>query len=148
VVELIGPLTISAGDSHAGAYAPHAAHRADRREYAGGFSDVLGRKLNGWRFGLPNEIYRTADGKIFDLLGMPPDIEVPVLADADVAAGKDPGDGQGARDTQQANDLSIESCQLPAITIKRGSGKAILGESRAILKYPKVRFADDADATG
>ena len=42
------------------------------------------------RFGLPNEIYRTADGTIFDLVGIPPDIEVPVFADADVAAGKDP----------------------------------------------------------
>lgn len=57
----------------------------------GVFSDVLGRQLpNGWRFGLPNEIYRTADGTIFDLAGIPPDIEVPVFADADVVAGKDP----------------------------------------------------------
>jgi len=57
----------------------------------GVFSDVLGRQFpNGWRFGLPNEIYRTADGAIFDLVGIPPDIEVHVFADADVAAGKDP----------------------------------------------------------
>ena len=57
----------------------------------GVFSDVLGRQLpNGWRFGLPNEIYRTADGTIFDLVSIPPDIEVPAFADADVAAGKDP----------------------------------------------------------
>jgi hypothetical protein len=34
-------------------------------------------------------VYRTADGKIFDLVGIPPDIEVPVFADADVTAGKD-----------------------------------------------------------
>jgi hypothetical protein len=30
------------------------------------------------------------DGTIFDLVGVPPDIEVAVFADADVAAGKDP----------------------------------------------------------
>ena len=71
---------------------PLTAHRAHRREHPGRFfSDVLGRQLpNGWRFGLPNEIYLTADGTIFDLVGIPPDIEVPVFADADVAAGKDP----------------------------------------------------------
>jgi C-terminal processing protease CtpA/Prc len=45
-------------------------------------------------FGLPNEIYRTADGTIFDLVGIPPDIEVPVFADADVSAGKDPAMGR------------------------------------------------------
>jgi C-terminal processing protease CtpA/Prc len=55
------------------------------------FSDVLDRRLhNGWRFGLPNEIYRTADGQTFDLVGIPPDLEAPAFADADVAAGEDP----------------------------------------------------------
>jgi hypothetical protein len=92
VVELIGPLTISAGETFTQALmgrTPHIERIGENTQ--GVFSDVLGHKLpNGWRFGLPNEIYRTADGKIFDLVGIRPDIEVPVFADADVAAGKDP----------------------------------------------------------
>src|SRR5215470_12818292 len=92
VVELIGPLTISAGETFTQALMGHSPHIVCIGENTQGvFSDVLGRQLpNGWQFGLPNEIYRTADGTIFDLAGIPPDIEVPVFADADVAAGKDP----------------------------------------------------------
>ena len=48
------------------------------------------RLPNGWTFALPNAVYRTADGMAFDVLGIPPGIEVPVFGDADVAAGKDP----------------------------------------------------------
>jgi C-terminal processing protease CtpA/Prc len=56
----------------------------------GVFSDVLIRALpNGWRFGLPNEIYLTNDGKSFDGPGVPPDIQVPVFARRDLAAGRD-----------------------------------------------------------
>ncbi len=92
VVELIGPLTISAGETFTQAImgrSPHVERIGENTQ--GVFSDVLGRQLpNGWRFGLPNEIYRTADGTIFDLVGIPPDIEVPVFADADVTAGNDP----------------------------------------------------------
>jgi hypothetical protein len=92
VVELIGPLTISAGETFTQALmgrSPHIVRIGQNTQ--GVFSDVLGRQLpNGWRFGLPNEIYRTAHGATFDLVGIPPDIEVPVFADADVAAGKDP----------------------------------------------------------
>lgn len=92
VVELIGPLTISAGETFTQALmgrSPHILRIGENTQ--GVFSDVLGRRLpNGWRFGLPNEVYRTADGTIFDLVGIPPDIGVPVFADADVAAGKDP----------------------------------------------------------
>ena len=53
----------------------------------GVFSDVLGRSLlNGWTFGLPNEIYLTKDGKAF---GVPPDIEVPIFPTEDLASGRD-----------------------------------------------------------
>jgi C-terminal processing protease CtpA/Prc len=45
---------------------------------------------NGWIFGLPNEVYRTPEGKTFDGPGIPPDMPVPVFAMADVQAGKDP----------------------------------------------------------
>jgi hypothetical protein len=92
VVELIGPLTISAGETFTEALmgrSPHIVRIGENTQ--GVFSDVLDRRLpNGWRFGLPNEIYRTAHGKTFDLVGIPPDLEAPVFADADVAAGEDP----------------------------------------------------------
>jgi hypothetical protein len=92
VVELTGPLTISAGETFTEALmgrSPHIVRIGENTQ--GVFSDVLDRRLpNGWRFELPNEIYRTADGKTFDLEGIPPDLEAPVFADADVAAGEDP----------------------------------------------------------
>jgi C-terminal processing protease CtpA/Prc len=57
----------------------------------GVFSDVLVRKLpNGWSFGLPNEVYLTRDGKAFDRVGVPPDIEVPIFLSEDLANGRDP----------------------------------------------------------
>jgi hypothetical protein len=56
----------------------------------GVFSDVLLRHLpNGWMFGLPNEIYLTKDGKAFDRVGVPPDINVPIFPAQDLANGRD-----------------------------------------------------------
>jgi hypothetical protein len=56
----------------------------------GVFSDVLARELpNGWRFGLPNEIYLTEDGKTFDGPGLPPDVAVPVFPKDDLDKGRD-----------------------------------------------------------
>ena len=93
VVELIGPLTISAGETFTQALmgrVPHITRIGENTQ--GVFSDVLGRRLlNGWTFGLPNEVYRTPEGATFDGPGIPPDEAVPVFADIDVAAGRDPG---------------------------------------------------------
>jgi hypothetical protein len=93
VVELIGPLTISAGETFTQALmgrVPHVTRIGENTQ--GVFSDVLSRRLpNGWRFGLPNEVFRTPEGATFDGIGIPPDIAVPVFADEDVAAGRDPG---------------------------------------------------------
>ncbi len=93
VAELIGPLTISAGETFTQALmgrTPHVTRVGENTQ--GVFSDVLGRHLpNGWRFGLPNEVFRTPEGKTFDGDGIPPDMAVPVFADEDVAAGRDPG---------------------------------------------------------
>lgn len=93
VVELIGPLTISAGETTTQALMgriPKVIRLGENTQ--GVFSDVLGRSLpNGWRFGLPNEVFRAADGKTFDGPGIPPDIAVPVFADQDLKAGRDPG---------------------------------------------------------
>jgi peptidase S41-like protein/tricorn protease-like protein len=97
VVELIGPLTISAGETFTQALmgrAPHVTRIGESTQ--GVFSDVLARRLpNGWRFGLPNEVYRTPEGATFDGAGIPPDVMVPVFADEDVAAGRDPGMARG-----------------------------------------------------
>src|SRR2546422_5129425 len=92
VVELIGPYTLSAGETFTQGLmgrTPRVTRIGENTQ--GVFSDVLARRLpNGWTYGLPNEVCRTADGTAFDGLGIPPDINVPVFADADVAAGKDP----------------------------------------------------------
>jgi C-terminal processing protease CtpA/Prc len=57
----------------------------------GVFCDILDRHLpNGWTFGLPNAVYRSAEGRAFDVTGIPPDVEVRVFADVDVAARRDP----------------------------------------------------------
>jgi len=80
VVELTGPVTISAGETFTQALmgrTPHVTRIGENKQ--GVFSDVLGRKLpNGWSFGLPNEVFRTPDGKTFEGPGIPPDIRTPV----------------------------------------------------------------------
>ena len=92
-VELIGPLTISAGETFTQALmgrTPPITRVGENTQ--GVFSDVLSRRLpNGWRFGLPNEVFRTPRGTTFDGPGIPPGAAVLVFADDDVAAGKDPG---------------------------------------------------------
>ena len=92
VVELIGPLTISAGETFTQALmgrTPHVTRIGENTQ--GVFSDILARRLpNGWRFGLPNEVFRSPEGTTFDGMGIPPDIAVPVFTDEDVASGKDP----------------------------------------------------------
>ena len=93
IVELIGPLTISAGETFTQALMGRTPPITRVGEHTQGvFSDVLSRHLpNGWRFGLPNEVFRTPQRTTFDGGGIPPDVAVPVFADEDVAAGRDPG---------------------------------------------------------
>jgi hypothetical protein len=56
----------------------------------GVFSDELDRRLpNGWTFGLSNETYYTKDGKTFEGIGVPPDIEAPIFPKKDLADGRD-----------------------------------------------------------
>jgi hypothetical protein len=70
----------------------------------GVFSDVLTRHLpNGWTFGVPNEIYLTADGNAYDLVGVPPDDRVPVFAHGDLERGRDPALEAAMRDVQDGN---------------------------------------------
>ena len=92
VVELIGPLTQSAGETFTMALmgrTPRVIRVGENTQ--GVFSDTLSRRLpNGWTIYLQNEIVRTKEGKAFDAIGVPPDIPVPVFADNDIAAGRDP----------------------------------------------------------
>ena len=92
VVELTGPITISAGETTTQALmgrTPKVLRIGENTQ--GVFSDVLSRHMpNGWTFGLPNEVFRASDGKTFDGPGIPPDIEVPVFLPADLDAGRDP----------------------------------------------------------
>jgi len=92
VVELTGPSTVSAGETFTQALmgrTPHITRIGENTQ--GVFSDVFGRRLpNGWRFGLPNEVFLTPEGKAFDGPGIPPDIEIPLFSASDLATGKDP----------------------------------------------------------
>jgi len=92
VVQLIGPYTVSAGETLTQALMgrePRILRVGENTQ--GVFSDVLGRRLpNGWRFGLPNELFLTIEGKSFDGPGIPPDERVPVFRAEDLDAGRDP----------------------------------------------------------
>ena len=90
VVLLTGVHSVSAAETFTQALM-HRAPKVTRvgEHTQGVFSDVLNRNLpNGWRFGLPNERFVT-DGKTWDGPGIPPDVEVPVFAKADLEAGRD-----------------------------------------------------------
>ncbi|MFN7996631.1 MAG: S41 family peptidase [Bryobacteraceae bacterium] len=91
VVELIGPDTVSAGETFTMALMgrePHITRIGDNTQ--GVYSDVLGRRLpNGWRFGLPNEVFLTESGNHFEASGVPPDIRVPVFSKVDLEKGRD-----------------------------------------------------------
>ncbi len=91
VVLLTGNFTISAGETFTMALmgrTPKVVRVGENTQ--GVFSDVLGRRLpNGFRFGLPNEIFLTADGKTFDGPGIPPDVRVAVFPKEDLAKGRD-----------------------------------------------------------
>jgi C-terminal processing protease CtpA/Prc len=92
VVELIGPITMSAAETFTQALmgrTPRVVRIGENTQ--GVFCDVLSRRLpNGWSFALPNAVYRNSEGRAFDVHGIPPDIAVPVFADDDIAARRDP----------------------------------------------------------
>jgi hypothetical protein len=91
VVLLIGPDTVSAGETFAMALMgrePHVTFIGVNTQ--GVFSDVLVRTLpNGWQIQLPNEVYLTTDGKAFDATGVPPDIRTPFFSSAELQSGRD-----------------------------------------------------------
>lgn len=92
IVELIGPITMSAAETFTQALmdrTPRVTRIGENTQ--GVFCDALERHLpNGWTFVLPNAVYRTSDGKAFDVSGVPPNVAAPVFADENVSAGRDP----------------------------------------------------------
>jgi hypothetical protein len=91
VIELIGRRSVSAAETFSMALmgrAPRVVRIGEPTQ--GVFSDVLGRRLpNGWRFGLPNEVFLTEGGRHFEAVGVPPDIAAPVFTREDIRAGRD-----------------------------------------------------------
>jgi len=99
IVELIGPITMSAAETFTQALMGRIPPVTTIGENTQGlFCDPLERHLpNGWTFSLPNAIYRTADGRAFDVQGITPDIKIPLFADEDVAAREDPAMAMAVR---------------------------------------------------
>ena len=93
VVELIGRYSVSAAETFTQALMGRKPTIPRVGEYTQGvFSDVLGRALpNGWRMGLPNELFLNGEGKSYDGPGIPPTVAVPTFTKADLEAGRDPG---------------------------------------------------------
>jgi C-terminal processing protease CtpA/Prc len=91
VVELIGSDTVSAGETFTMALMgrrPQITRIGANTQ--GVYADVLVRHLpNGWRFGLPNEVFLTEHGKHYEAAGVPPDIPMAVFPKADLASGRD-----------------------------------------------------------
>lgn len=55
----------------------------------GGLSNMLFRQLpNGWIFGLSNEVYKTPDNEIYEGVGLPPNVLVPIEL-SDIEQGRD-----------------------------------------------------------
>ncbi|MFD2474040.1 S41 family peptidase [Amycolatopsis silviterrae] len=90
---LTGSLDVSAGETFLQALL----NRSPRpvligQSTQGAFSDQLERTLpkQGWQVSLPNEEYLDPHGRTYDGVGISPDVQVPVFAPEDLAAGRDP----------------------------------------------------------
>ncbi|WP_406278583.1 S41 family peptidase [Embleya sp. NBC_00896] len=88
---LTGGSTVSAGETFTQALIERPGYTIRIGEPTQGvFSDVLERVLpNGWHIGLPNEEFRTADGRTFDGAGIPPHLAEPVFTDEEFAQHRD-----------------------------------------------------------
>ncbi|AXK37046.1 protease [Streptomyces armeniacus] len=91
VAVLTGGSTVSAGESFTQALLDRPGRTVRIGEPTQGvFSDVLDRALpNGWEVGLPNEEFRTRDGRTFDGPGIPPDLAEPVFTEEEFEQRRD-----------------------------------------------------------
>jgi hypothetical protein len=81
VAVLIGPLTASAAEVAALGFRVLPKSRLFGQPTLGVFSDMLMKKLpNGWWVTLSNEIYRAADGQVYEAKGVPPHVRSPAGA--------------------------------------------------------------------
>ncbi len=81
VAVLIGPLTASAAEVAALGFRVLPRTRLFGLPTMGLFSDMLEKKLpNGWTVTLSNEIYRAADGQVYEGKGVPPNVRSPAGA--------------------------------------------------------------------
>jgi hypothetical protein len=79
VVLLTGPLSMSAAEIFTMCMMalPHVTTMGGSTK--GILSDVLGKTLpNGWRLGLSNEVYLASDGKLYENIGIPPKVKIPI----------------------------------------------------------------------
>ncbi|QRK10899.1 S41 family peptidase [Archangium violaceum] len=80
---LTSNLTVSAGEIFTMAMGtlPHVNVVGERT--TGAHSDILPRHLpNGWAFSLSNQVYTAPDGQVYERVGLPPDVELPLDAPA------------------------------------------------------------------
>ncbi|QPP08888.1 S41 family peptidase [Streptomyces bathyalis] len=91
VAVLTGGSTLSAGETFTQALMERPGRTVRIGEHTQGvFSDTLERRLpNGWSFLLPNEEFRTRDGRTFDGTGIPPHIAEPVFTDEEFEHDRD-----------------------------------------------------------
>ena len=90
VIVLIGPATASAAEILTLALREMPYVTLMGEPTSGEFSDIHIRTLpNGMVFGLSNEVYRAADGEIFEGRGVPPDVAMPFSPLADREDGRD-----------------------------------------------------------
>ena len=92
VALLIGPETASAAEVFTLAMRALPQTTLIGAPTMGVFSDGFCRCLpNGWELELSNEVYRSIDGELFEVGGIPPDIEASMLRRADLKKRVDPG---------------------------------------------------------
>jgi hypothetical protein len=91
VAVLTGGSTVSAGETFTQALMERPGRTVRIGQPTQGvFSDTLERRLpNGWSFMLPNEEFRTRQGRTFDGTGIPPHLTEPVFTDEEFEHGRD-----------------------------------------------------------
>ncbi|OEU87645.1 protease [Streptomyces abyssalis] len=91
VAVLTGGSTVSAGETFTQALMDRPGRTVRIGQPTQGvFSDTMERRLpNGWSFLLPNEEFRTRDGRTFDGTGIPPHVTEPVFTDEEFAEERD-----------------------------------------------------------
>lgn len=91
VAVLTGGSTVSAGEGFTQALMERPGRTVRIGEPTQGvFSDTLDRVLpNGWELSLPNEEFRTREGRTFDGPGIPPDLSEPVFTEEEFEQRRD-----------------------------------------------------------